>query len=79
MLKDSEFKKLYPALYEDFSYLNIEQVKNNRMQEITINHLITNHPEELNRDGNLYNLVPRYKYYAQEIYRELSSVKKIQH
>jgi hypothetical protein len=73
VLKDSEFKKSNPDLHKDFSYLNTEQVNYNRMQEITINHLITTHPDELKFDGNLYNLVPRYKHYAQEIYRELRS------
>ncbi len=72
--KDVEFKKSYPKLYKDFSYLISEQKNHNRMQEITIDHLIEKHPEELNLEGSLYNMVPRYKHYAQEIYRELRTI-----
>ncbi len=71
LTKDSVFKRLYPDLHKEFSYLNFEQIKHNRMQEITIDHLIALHRDELKMDGSLYNMVPRYKHYAQEIYREL--------
>lgn len=71
MTKDSVFEALYPDMHGEFSYLNLEQVKHNRMQEITIDHLIDHHPDELKSDGSLYNMVPRYKHYSQEIYREL--------
>lgn len=70
-LKGSEFKKISPELYKDFSHLITEQKNHNRMQEITVEYLIEAHPEELNLSGNVYNLVPRYKHYAQKIYREL--------
>ncbi len=73
-VKEGEFKNTYPKLHKEFAYLITEQMNHNRMQEITIGHLIKKHPEELNLEGNLYNMVPRYKHYAQEIYRELRTI-----
>lgn len=75
-LKGSEFKSENKNLYQEFSYLITEQKNNNRAQEITIDFLIKNHPEELKTDGSLYNLVPRYSHYAQPIYRELRKNKE---
>ena len=72
--KDAEFKKSHPKLYKKFSYLITEQKDHNRMQEITVEYLIKKHPDELNLDGSLYNMVPRYKHYEQKIYRELRSI-----
>ena len=75
-LRDSEFKKLHPELQKGFYYLNQEQVNYIRMKEITIDYVIKFHPTELKlSDGNsLYNLVPRYTQYQQEIYRELRKI-----
>lgn len=73
-VKDAEFKRTHPRLHKDFSYLITEQQNHNRMQEITIDYLIKNHPEELKLEGSLYNMVPRYKYYGEKIYRELRTI-----
>ena len=88
--KDAEFRKSYPKIYKDFMYLITEQKDHNRMQEITVEYLIKKHPDlltgersyhgarkhpdELNLDGSLYNMVPRYKHYEQKIYRELRAI-----
>lgn len=69
--KNSEFEKRYPDLHQEFSYLANEQIAHNRMQEITIEHLLKFHPEEFKMGGSLFSMVPRYKHYAQSIYREL--------
>lgn len=73
-LMDGHFRETEPELYDEFSYLITEQKNNYRALEITIRHLIKNHPEELKLEGNIYNLVSRYRYYGQEIYRELRAI-----
>ena len=73
-IKDAEFKKHYPELYKDFSYLIKEQIDHNRMQEITMDYLVKVYPEALKLDGSLYNMVPRYKHYEEKIYRELRDI-----
>ncbi|MCP5005674.1 MAG: hypothetical protein GY941_17325 [Planctomycetes bacterium] len=73
-LMDAHFKKTNPDLHAEFSYLVSEQKNHIRAREITIIHLVKNHPEELDFEGSLYNLVPKYKYYAQPIYRELRAI-----
>ncbi len=72
--KEQAFKRTHPKLHAQFSYLITEQINHNKMQEITIDYIIENHPKELNLKGSLYNMVPRYKHYAQEIYRELRTI-----
>ena len=74
--KGNEFKAENQDLYQEFAYLITEQKNNNRTQEITIEYLVVNHPEELKTEGALYNLVPRYSHYAQPIYRELRKNKE---
>ena len=74
LLKDKEFEKENADLYKEFSYLNREQMHHNRMQEITVELLVRKYPDELKLNGNIFNMVPRYKYYRQPIYRELRSI-----
>jgi len=75
-IKGDQFKAENPDLYQEFSYLITEQKNSNRAQEITVELLVESHPEELNTDGSLYNLVPRYSHYAQPIYRKLRKNKE---
>ena len=72
----TELEKRDPALYQDFFYIIVEQKNSVEMNQITFDHLIKKHRNELRKDGVVYNVAPVYKDYQSQIFRELIELDK---
>ena len=70
----TELEKRDPTLYQDFSYIISEQKNNVKMNQITLDHLIKKHRNELRMDGVVYNIAPVYRDYQKQIFRELMEI-----
>ena len=69
-----ELEKRDPALYQEFFYIISEQKNNVKMNQITLDHLIKKHRNELRMDGVVYNVAPVYRNYQKQIFRELMEI-----